>query len=146
MLLLPEIKLSSPYPTSCVAVGWRLGDPPRFPRAHPFQGGVDGLWPWQWQGGPGTCNLYTCSLLHNFSEIQRLWCLHWHSLPCQTTHVLPHSKRQLLKLSWHLKILIKNGSKKEVLIQEDPPVLGLTARFRFTICLSKQICQLDGLE
>ena len=50
-------QLSSSYPTrtSYIAVGWRLDD------AHPFPGpthstggrGVDGLWPWPWQGGWG---------------------------------------------------------------------------------------------
>ena len=59
-------QLSSSYPTSYIAVGWRLDD------AHPFPGpthstggrGDYGLWPWPWQGGwegypePGTYLLF----------------------------------------------------------------------------------------
>ena len=50
-------QLSSFYPTSCIAVGWRLDDP------HPFPG-----WPWPWRGGepgPGTyiC-IYVCIYIY----------------------------------------------------------------------------------
>ena len=56
-------QLSSSYPTSYIAVGWSLDEP------HPFPGpthstrrrGVEGLWPWPWQGAggePGTWNIY----------------------------------------------------------------------------------------
>ena len=62
-------QLSSSYPTSYIAVAWRLDD------AHPFPGpthstggrGDDGLWPWHTMtmtmaggvgGGPGTWNIY----------------------------------------------------------------------------------------
>ena len=64
-------QLSSSYPTSYIAVAWRLDD------AHPFPGpthstggrGDDGLWPWPWQGGwggdpePGTYIWCSCLLV-----------------------------------------------------------------------------------
>ena len=62
-------QLSSSYPTSYIAVAWRLDD------AHPFPGPThstggrwdDGLWPWPWQGGwGGTRNLehiYTLDII-----------------------------------------------------------------------------------
>ena len=48
-------QLSSSYPTSYIAVGWRLADASPFPGpTHSTGGGgVDGLWPWPWQGGWG---------------------------------------------------------------------------------------------
>ena len=46
---------SSSYPTSYIAVGWRLDDPHPFPGPTHSTGGrgVDGLWPWPWGVGGG---------------------------------------------------------------------------------------------
>ena len=47
---------SSSHPTNYIAVGWRLDDPHPFPgptHSTGGEGGVDGLWPWPWQGGWG---------------------------------------------------------------------------------------------
>ena len=62
-------QLSSSYPTSYIAVGWRLDDAHPFPAPTHSTGGRgdDGLWPWPWQGGgvgggPGTWNIYTLHL------------------------------------------------------------------------------------
>ena len=76
-------QLISSYPTSCIAVGWRLDDPHPFPHTPPIpQGGgeVDGLWPWQWQGGWGeTRNLehmciYIYTYIYKYMYIRVLVC------------------------------------------------------------------------
>ena len=146
MLLLPEMNfLHLILPVALLLVGGWV-TPHAFPGPTHSRGGLMGYDHDNGRGDPEPATCIHVLFFTIFQEIQRLWCLHWHSLPCQTTHVLPHSKRQLLKCLGILKSWSKTGPRKRFLSREDPPVLGLTARFRFTICLSKQICQLDGLE
>ena len=70
---------SSSYPTSYIAVGWRLDDPHPFPGPTHSTGGrgVDGLWPWPWQGGGGGG---TRNLEHIYIHVRRyrvvLWKMH----------------------------------------------------------------------
>ena len=99
-------QLSSSYPTSYIAVAWRLDD------AHPFPGpthstggrGDDGLWPWHTMtmtmaggvgGGPGTWNIYNiyymCRLSfeiigdHEITIIEnQTWANVFFNLSCET--------------------------------------------------------------